>query len=60
VGRRGRSAPGRSCRGAFAGDEPPAQRWGFEINTMGAMADAVEDGVGQEGAVLRGAPGRDR
>ena len=49
MGPRGRSAHGRSCSGAFAGDQTPAQRWAFEIDTMGAMDDPVEDGVGQGG-----------
>ena len=47
VGPGGRSAHGRSCSGAFTGDEAPAQRWAFEIDTMGAMDDPVENGVGQ-------------
>jgi hypothetical protein len=49
VGPRGRSAHGRSCSGAFAGDDAPAQRWAFEVDAMGAMDDAVENGVGQGG-----------
>jgi len=28
-------------------DEAPAQRWAFEVDAMGAMDDAVENGVGQ-------------
>ena len=49
VGPRGRSVHGRSCSGAFTGDETPAQRWAFEVDAMGAMDDAVENGVGQGG-----------
>src|SRR5260370_6611236 len=44
---RGRSVHGRSCSGAFTSDEAPAQRWAFEVDAMGAMDDAVENGVGQ-------------
>jgi hypothetical protein len=40
---------GVSCSGAFTGDKAPAQRWAFEIDAMGAMDDAVENGVGQGG-----------
>src|SRR5205807_5111553 len=47
VGPRGRSAHGRSCSGALRNDEAPAQRWAFEVDAMGAMDDAVENGVGQ-------------
>ena len=46
MGPRGRSVHGRSCSGAFTSDEAPAQRWAFEIDAMGAMDDAVENGVG--------------
>jgi hypothetical protein len=49
VGPHGRSAHERSCSGAFTGDKAPAQRWAFEIDAMGAMDDAVENGVGQGG-----------
>src|SRR5882724_13661671 len=47
VGPRGRSVHGRSCSGAVTSDEAPAQRWAFEVDAMGAMDDAVENGVGQ-------------
>jgi len=60
VGPRGRSAHGRSCSGAFAGDQAPAQRWAFEINTMGAVDDAVENGVGQGGIANHLVPAIDR
>src|ERR1700694_4551936 len=49
VGPRGRSVHGRSCSRAFAGDDAPSQRWAFEIDAMGAMDDAVENGIGQGG-----------
>src|SRR5438552_19143793 len=49
VGPRGRSTHGRSCSGAFAGDDPATQGWAFEIDAMGAVDDAVENGVGQGG-----------
>ena len=45
----GDRAHGRSCSGAFAGDDAATQRWAFEIDTMGAVDDAVENGVGQGG-----------
>jgi hypothetical protein len=44
-----------SCSGAFTGDKAPAQRWAFEIDAMGAMDDAVENGVGQGGIAEHGA-----
>jgi hypothetical protein len=40
---------GHSCSRAFAGDKTPAQRWAFEIDAMGAVNDAVKNGVGQGG-----------
>ena len=49
MGSRGRSAQRRSCSGAFTGNEPPAQRGAFEIDAMGAMDDAVENGIHQNG-----------
>ena len=55
VGPRGRSGYGRSCSGAFAGDEAPSQRWAFEIDAMGAMDDAIENSVGQAGIAEHGA-----
>ena len=55
VGPRGRSVHGRSCSGAFTSDEAPAQRWAFEVDAMGAMDDAVENGVGQGGIPEHGA-----
>ena len=55
VGPRGRSAHGRSCSGAFAGDETAAQRWAFEIDAMRAVDDAVENGVSQGGVAEHGA-----
>ena len=33
----------------FTGDKAPAQRWAFEVDAMGAMDDAVENGVSQGG-----------
>ena len=60
MGPRGRSAHRRSCSGAFAGDEAPAQRWAFEIDTMGAMNDPVENGVGQGGIANHLMPAIDR
>ena len=47
VGPRGRSVHGQSCSGAFAGDEAAPQRRAFEVDAMGAMDDAVENGVSQ-------------
>ena len=55
VGPRGRSVHGQSCSGAFAGDEAPAQRRAFEVDAMGAMDDAVENGVSQGGIAEHGA-----
>src|SRR4051794_38179346 len=60
VGPRGRSAHGRSCSRAFAYDETPAQRWTFEIDAMGTMDDAVENGVGQGGIANHLVPAIDR
>ena len=60
VGSRGRSAQRRSCSGAFTGDETPAQRWAFEIDAMGAMDDAVENGVAQGGIANHLVPAIDR
>ena len=54
VGPRGRSAHGRSCSGAFTSNEAPAQRWAFEVDAMGAMDDAVENGVSQGGIAEHG------
>ena len=51
---------GRSCNGAFTGDEAPAQRWAFEIDAMGAMDDAVENGVGQRWIANHFMPAIDR
>ena len=50
MGPRGRSVHGRSCSGAFTSDEAPAQRWAFEVDAMGAMDEAVENGVGIVGS----------
>src|SRR5689334_6673001 len=49
VGPRGRSVHGRSCSGAFTSNKAPAQRRAFEVDAMGAVDDAVEDGVCQGG-----------
>ena len=49
MGPRGRSVHGRSCSGAFAGDDAATQRWAFEVDAMGAVDDAVENGVGERG-----------
>ena len=46
MGPRGRSVRGRSCSGAFTSDQAPAQRRAFEIDAMGVVNEAVEDGVG--------------
>src|SRR3984957_13626451 len=55
-----RSVHGRSCSGAFTSDEAPAQRWAFEVDAMGAMDDAVENGVGQGGIANDFMPAIDR
>src|SRR3984957_751348 len=55
-----RSVHGRSCSGAFTSDEAPAQRWAFEVDAMGAMDDAVENGVGQGGIANDYMPAIDR
>ena len=60
VGPRGRSAHGRSCSGALRNDEAPAQRWAFEVDAMGAMDDAVENGVGQRWIANHFMPAIDR
>src|SRR2546430_11765074 len=60
VGPRGRSVHGRSCSGAFTSDEAPAQRWAFEVDAMGAMDDAIENGVGQGGIANDLMPAIDR
>src|SRR6202022_4122987 len=60
VGPRGRSLHRRSCSGAFTGDAAPAQRWAFEVDAMGAMDDAVENGVGQGGIANDFMPAIDR
>src|SRR5438128_7754215 len=60
VGPRGRSVHGRSCSGAFTSDEPPAQRRAFEVDAMGAMDDAVENGVSQGGVANDFMPAIDR
>src|SRR5689334_14062869 len=52
VGPRGRSVHGRSCSGAFTSDKAPAQRRAFEVDAMGAMDDAVENGVSQGGSPM--------
>ena len=60
MGPRGRSGHGRSCSGAFGGDEAAAQRRAFELDAMGAMDDAVEDRVGQGGIGDHLVPSTDR
>ena len=60
MGPRGRSAHGRSCSGAFAGDDSATQRGAFEIDAMGAMDDAVENGVGERGIANHLVPAIDR
>ena len=52
MGSRGRSAHGHSCSCAFAGDNTSTQRWTFEVDAMGAVDDAVENGVGQVGSPI--------
>src|SRR5215469_18602553 len=59
VGPRGRSAHARSCRGGFARDKTPAQRRAFEIDAMGAMDDAVKNGIGQGGIANHLVPATD-
>ena len=49
MGPRGRSAHGHSCSCAFAGNNTSTQGWTFEVDAMGAMDDAVENGVSQGG-----------
>src|SRR5437868_11775605 len=60
VGPRGRSVHGRSCSGAFGSDEAPAQRRAFEVDAMGAIDDAVENGVSQGGIANDFMPATDR
>ena len=60
MGPRGRSAHGHSCSGAFAGDDTSTQRWTFEIDAMGAVDDAVENGVGQGRIANHLVPASDR
>src|SRR4029077_2318933 len=60
VGPRGRSVYGRSCSRAFTSDEAPAQRRAFEVDAMGAMDDAVENGVSQGGITDDFMPAIDR
>ena len=55
VGPRGRSRHGGSCSGTFGSDEAAAQGRSLELDAMGAMDDAVEDGVGQGGIAEHGA-----
>ena len=55
MGPRGRSVHGQSCSRAFTSDEAPAQRRAFEVDAMGAMDDAVENGVSQGGIAEHGA-----
>ena len=47
MGLRGRSGHGSSCSGTFDSDETAAQGGALELDAVGAMEDAVEDGVGQ-------------
>src|SRR5216684_1728653 len=44
VGPRGRSRHGGSCSGTFGGDEAAAQGRTLELDAMGAMDEAVEEG----------------
>src|SRR5882672_11947387 len=60
VGPRGRSVHWRSCSGAFTSDEAPAQRRAFEVDAMGAMDDAVENGISQGGITDDFMPAIDR
>ena len=60
VGPRGRSVHGRSCNDAFTSDEALAQRRAFEVDAMGAMDDAVENGVSQGGITDDFMPAIDR
>ena len=60
MGPRGRSTHGRSCSCAFAGDETSTQRWTAQIDAMGAVDDAVENGVGQGGIADHLVPSIDR
>src|SRR5712692_999152 len=47
VGPRGRSGHGSSCSGTFDSHETAAQGGALELDAVGAMEDAVDDGVGQ-------------
>ena len=47
MGPRGRSGHGCSRSGTFGSHEAAAQGRSVELNAMGTMEDAVEDGVGQ-------------
>src|SRR6266851_8391960 len=57
---RGRSGHGRSCSGAFGGNEVTAQGRPFEFDPVYAVDDAIEDRVGQGGIADHLMPAVDR
>src|SRR5712692_5072333 len=60
VGPRGRSRARPSCSRAFGRDKTAAQGRPFELDAMGAVDDAIEDGVGQGGICDNLVPSADR